>query len=134
MKRKTLRTIKSIVDEKKRWVTQLKKKFRLVHSKTLNNLFKKKYKISNARNYREFFEYMLNIMNHVKNVDFHNVFNQLIFVYKNINVELKQMLRIFIIFIIINEFIKQLKKRKLVWWEFYDEFYRQQNNFNIKSM
>ena len=45
--------------------------------------------MSNARNHREFFEYMLNIINYVKNVDFHDVFNQLIFVYKNINVELK---------------------------------------------
>ena len=70
--------------------------------------------MTNARNHREFFEYMLNIMNHVKNVDFHDVFNQLIFVYKNINVELKQMFRVFIIFITINEFIKQLKKRKLI--------------------
>ena len=43
---------------------------------------------------------MLNIMSYVKNVDFYNVFNQLIFVYKNINVELKQMLRVFIIFTI----------------------------------
>ena len=59
----------------------------------------------NVRNYREFFEYMLNIINHVKNIDFHNVFNQLIFVYKNINIELKQMLRAFIIFTIVNEFI-----------------------------
>ena len=70
--------------------------------------------MTNARNYREFFEYMLNIMNHVKNVDFHDVFNQLTFVYKNINVELKQMLRVFIIFTTINEFMKQLKKRKFV--------------------
>ena len=70
--------------------------------------------MSNARNHREFFEYMLNIMNHVKNVDFHDVFNQLIFVYKSINIELKQIFQVFIIFIIINEFIKQLKKRKLI--------------------
>ena len=70
--------------------------------------------MTNARNHREFFEYMLNIMNHVKNVDFHDVFNQLIFVYKNINVELKQMFRVFIIFTIVNEFMKQLKKRKLI--------------------
>ena len=70
--------------------------------------------MTNARNYREFFEYMLNIMNHVKNVDFHDVFNQLIFVYKNINIKLKQMFRVFIIFTIVNEFMKQLKKRKFV--------------------
>ena len=60
----------------------------------------------NVRNHREFFEYMLNIINHVKNIDFHDVFNQLIFVYKNINVELKQMFRNFIISIIVNKFMK----------------------------
>ena len=76
---------------------------------------------------------MLNIMNHIKNVDFHDVFNQLIFVYKNINIELKQMFRVFTIFTIVNEFMKQLKKRKLIWWKLYDE-QRHQNNFNIKSM
>ena len=95
-------------------MTQFEKKFRFIHSKTLNNLLKKKYKISNARNHREFFEYMLNIMNHVKNVDFHDVFNQLIFVYKNINIELKQMFRVFITFTIVDEFMKQLKKRKII--------------------
>ena len=111
----------------------MKKKIRFVHSKTLNNLFKKKYKISNTRYHREFFEYMLNIINHVKNVDFYDVFNQLIFVYKNINIELKQIFRVFIIFTIVNEFIKQLKKRKLIWWKLYDK-QRHQSNFNIKSM
>ena len=70
--------------------------------------------MSNARNHRELFEYMLNIIKYVKNVDFHNVFNQLIFVYKNINVELKQILRVFTTITTINEFIKQLKKRKLI--------------------
>ena len=131
LKRETLRIIKSIANEKKRWVTQFKKKFRLIYSKTLNNLFKKKYKISNTWNYRELFESILNIMNHVKNVNFHNVFNQLIFVYKSINIELKQMLQIFTTFIIVNKFMKQLKKRKFVWWKFYNK-YHQQNNFNIK--
>ena len=75
---------------------------------------------------------MLNIINHVKNVDFHNVFNQLIFVYKNINVELKQMFRVFITFIIVNEFMKQLKKRKFIWWKLYNE-HCQQSNLNINS-
>ena len=115
LKRKILRTIKLIINDKKRWVTQFEKKIQLIHSKTLNNLLKKRYKITNARNHHEFFEYMLNIINHVKNVNFYNVFNQLTFVYKHISIELKQIFRVFIIFTIINKFIKQLKKRKLVW-------------------
>ena len=77
-------------------------------------MLKKEYKILNARNHREFFEYMLKIINYVKNVDFHDVFNQLTFVYKDINIELKQILRAFIIFTIADKFIKQLKKRKFV--------------------
>ena len=60
----------------------------------------------NARNHREFFEYILNIMSHVKNVNFHDVFNQLIFVNKSINIELKQMLRVFTTITTINEFMK----------------------------
>ena len=75
-------------------MTQLKKKFRYIHSKILNNLLKKQYKISNVCSFRKLFEYMLNIINYVKNVNFHNVYNQLIFVYKNINVELKQIFKI----------------------------------------
>ena len=70
-------------------MTQLKKKFRSIHSNVLNNLLKKKYKIFNARNHRKSSKYMLNIMSHVKNVNFYDVFNQLIFVYKSINIELK---------------------------------------------
>ena len=44
------------------------------------------------------------------------------------------MLRVSTIFTIVDEFMKQLKKRKLVWWKFYDEQHRQQSNFNIKLM
>ena len=53
----------------------LKKKFRSIHSNVLNNLLKKRYKIFDARNYREFSKYMLNIINNVKNANFHDVFN-----------------------------------------------------------
>lgn len=70
--------------------------------------------MSNARNYRELVEYMFNIMNHSKNVDFHDVFNQLIFVYKDIDVELKQTLKASTSNTTIKEFMNQLKKKKIV--------------------
>ena len=70
--------------------------------------------MSNLRNHREFIEYMFNIMNHSKNVDFHDVFNQLIFAYKSIDVELKQALKVFTSNTIVKKFINQLKKRKVI--------------------
>ena len=51
-------------------------------------------------------------MNHFKNVDFYNVFNQLTFAYKKIDVELKQILKTFISNIIVEQFINQLKKNQ----------------------
>ena len=57
---------------------------------------------------------MFNTINYSKNVDFNDVFNQLIFVYKNIDVELKQILKILTSNIIVEQFINQLKKRKVV--------------------
>ena len=55
---------------------------------------------------------MFNIINHFKNVDFHNVFNQLTFAYKKIDVELKQILKAFISNTIVEQFINQLKKNQ----------------------
>ena len=51
-------------------------------------------------------------MNHSKNVDFYNVFNQLTFAYKKIDVELKQILKTFISNIIVEQFMNQLKKKR----------------------
>ena len=56
-------------------------------------------------------------MNYFKNVDFHNVFNQLTFAYKKIDVKLKQILKTFISNTIVEQFINQLKKNQ------YDENY-----------
>ena len=49
-------------------------------------------------------------MNYFKNVDFYNVFNQLTFAYKKIDVKLKQILKTFISNTIVEQFINQLKK------------------------
>ena len=49
-------------------------------------------------------------MNYFKNVDFYDVFNQLTFAYKKIDVELKQILKTFISNIIVEQFMNQLKK------------------------
>ena len=124
LEKKTLRTMKSAADDKERWIAQLKKKFRFIHSNALNNLFKKKYRVSNVRNHRELVEYMLNIMSHSKNADFHDVFNQLIFAYKNIDVELKQVLKISTSNTIVKKFMNQLKKKKVIWWKLYGDWFQ----------
>ena len=49
--------------------------------------------MSNVCNHRESAEYMFNIINYSKNVNFHDVFNQLTFAYKSIDVKLKQVLK-----------------------------------------
>ena len=59
----------------------------------------------NVRNHRESIKYIFNIMNHFKNVDFYNVFNQLTFAYKKIDVKLKQILKTFILNTIVEQFI-----------------------------
>ena len=64
----------------------------------------------NVRNHHESIKYMFNIMNYFKNVDFYDVFNQLTFAYKKIDVELKQILKTFISNIIVEQFMNQLKK------------------------
>ena len=133
-KKKVLRTMKSVVDDKKRWIIQLKKKFRFIHSNALNNFFKKKYRVSNVRNHREFVEYMFNIMNHSKNADFHNVFNQLTFAYKKIDVEFKQALKASTPNITIKKFMNQLKKRKVIWWKLYNgRFQHIDFSFSVKQ-
>ena len=70
--------------------------------------------MSNARNSRESFEHVFNMKNHAKNVDFQNIFNQLIFVYKNFDAKLKQFIKVSTSKIIIKQFMNQLKKRKII--------------------
>ena len=75
--------------------------------------------MSNVRNHRESVEYMLNIMSHSKNANFHDIFNQLTFAYKKIDVELKQALKTSTPNTTIKEFINQLKK--IIWWKLYGD-------------
>ena len=82
--------------------------------KCVKQFLKKKYKILNVRNYRELTKYIFNIINHSKNLDFYNVFNQLTFAYKKIDVKLKQILKPFISNIIVEQFMNQLKKNDMM--------------------
>lgn len=119
LEREALRTMEPAADGKERWIAQLEKKFRPIHSDALDNLLKEKYRVSDARNHREPAEYMLNIMSHSKDADFHDVFNQLTFAYKGIDVELKQTLKAPTSDTTVEQFMDQLEERKSVWWELY---------------
>ena len=78
------------IDLTKNWINFFKKRFKLNQSIVINSLITKRYFVVNVRNHREFVNYVQQIVNHVKNVNFDSIFHQFIWIWRNFDSKLKR--------------------------------------------
>ena len=96
----------------KKWINKLKKRFKSNYVIVINFLITKRYIIFNVRNERKSFDYVQQIVNYVKNVNFQNIQQQLTWTWKNFNVDLKRDISTFNVIIIFIKFLTSIKNKK----------------------
>ena len=115
LKRSTFRQI----NFNKNWIIMLRKRFKFNQSTIINVLIIERYFISNVRNNRKSVNYVQQMINHAKNVNFNNTFHQIIWVWRNLNSELKRNIFVFIEHTTLSQFLQLIKDKKKMWQEMY---------------
>ena len=101
------------VDE---WVKVLKKRFKKSFFDALNTIIIFKYTFDDARRRRDLVDYVLALFKAVKIIDV-SIYSQLYFIYNNLKSEFRRDLTRFTFDIIMNQFFKQMKNNKKIWWD-----------------
>ena len=90
----------------------------------------KRYFVVDVRNNRKSINYVQQIVNHVKNVNFDNIFHQFIWVWRNLNSKLKRDIDTLDEIITLTQFLKKIETKKKIW----QNVYRNRNNqFNQRD-
>ena len=97
------------------WINELKKRFKSNHFAIINSLIVEQYTIVDVRSEREPFDYVQQIVSHVKNVNFQNIQQQFTWTWKKFNVDLKRNISTFNVITILTEFLIAMKNKKKVW-------------------
>ena len=101
------------------WIIMLRKRFKFNQSIVINVLMIERYFILNVRNNRESVNYVQQMINYAKNVNFDNTFHQIIWAWRNLNFELKRDILIFIEHTTLFQFLQLIEDKKEVWQEMY---------------
>ena len=114
-----------LIDEQKRlvkfeknvdeWVIALKKRFKKSSSNVLNIIITFKYIFENVRRCRNSIDYVFVFFKAVKIINV-SIYNQLYFIYNDLKLEFRRDLTRSISDIIMNQFLKQIKNNKKIWW------------------
>ena len=122
-----------MIEQKKlfEWINLLHNRFKQSINVVMNNLVQQRYTLRNIAVQREFREYAQKIIRLIKNVNMINVFNQLDFIYNDIDIDVRaDTLRRFKNNIIINEMLSDMNEFKHDWWV---KTAKLRNNINIQN-
>ena len=112
LKKNLLRIVSLVI-----WYQILIKSFKKRAIQTLQNLQKKRYIMSNAKQQRNFRMYAQNIFRHVKVAEFESVFNQFILIWFNFDYEFRRDISKSKSNITIRTFFDHLKKKFDIWFD-----------------
>ena len=90
----------------------------------------KRYFVVDVRNDRELVNYVQQIVNHVKNVNFDNIFHQFIWVWRNFDSKLKRDIDASNEIITLTQFLKKIEIKKKIWQNVYRN---RSNQFNQRD-
>ena len=96
----------------KNWINSFKKFFKFNQSIVINSLITKRYFVIDVRNDCESINYVQQIINHVKNINFDNIFHQFIWVWRNLNSKLKRDIDVLDEIITLTQFLKKIELKK----------------------
>ena len=98
------------------WCTSLVKQFKEQSGVALMKLTNEKYTLKDAQNQQQLAKYVQAIVHHAKGADIEAVYNQLIFAYESIAVELQVFVNSSTLTSTILDFIQMLEVKKLAWF------------------
>ena len=102
------------------WIKKLIKRFKSNHSTVIDFFIVERYTVIDVRNERDSSKYVQQIINNVKNVNFFDVQQQLTWIWKNLNFDLKRDISSSSKKTSINEFLIVVKLKKKMWQKIYD--------------
>ena len=105
-----------------------RKRFKFNQSTIINILMIERYFISDVRNNRESVNYIQQMINHAKDVSFNNIFHQIIWIWRNLNPELKRNIFVFIEHTTLSQFLQLIENKKKMWQEVYKNCHLDQVN------
>ena len=118
------------IDLTKKWINSLKKRFKFNQFVVINSLIAKRFFIVDVRNDRESFNYVQQIVNYVKDVNFDIIYHQLIWTWRNLDSKLKRNIDAFTETITLTQFFEKIEIKKKIW----QNVYRNRNNqFNQRN-
>ena len=123
----------TMIEQKKlfEWISLLHNRFKQSINVVMNSLMQQRYTLKNVVVQREFREYAQKIIRLVKNADMINVFNQLDFIYNDIDIDVRiDTLRRFKNSITINEMFSDMNEFKHDWWT---KVVKLRNNINTQN-
>ena len=94
------------------WIKKFKQRFKLNYIATINLLIIERYIIIDIQNNCKSFNYIQQVVNYAKNVNFQNIQQQLIWAWKNFNFNLKRNISTLIEFITLSNFVITIKNKK----------------------
>ena len=100
-------------------IKNLKRRFKILITVTLQQLTTTKYIINNIRNRNEPAEYVQLILRHVKTAGFDITYNQLSWAYQNLAPALRLNIDPLSEYISIKKFVRILKLKKKAWFDIY---------------
>ena len=105
-----------------------RKRFKFNQSTTINVLMIERYFISNVHNNRKSINYVQQMINYAKNINFDNIFHQIIWVWHNLNFEFKRNIFILIKHTTLFQFLQLIKNKKKMWQKMYQSRHLDQIN------
>ena len=101
------------------WIIMFCKRFKFNQSTIINVLIIERYFISNVRNNRKSINYVQQMINYAKNVNFDSTFHQIIWIWRNLDFELKRNIFAFIKHTTLFQFLQLIKNKKKIWQKMY---------------
>ena len=114
----------------KNWIKKLINRFKSNHVIVINSVIVERYIIANVCSDCDSFEYVQQIVSNAKNANFYDIQQQLTWIWRNFDSDLKRDIFMSIANINVNDFLIAVKLKKKMWQKFYEFCERDRDDCN----